>query len=199
MLNKSNANKILLVAGIDEAGRGPLAGPVYAAAVILNPKKKILGLADSKVLTAITREALEQKIKENSLSWAIGRAEVHEIDTINIHHASLLAMERAVTALSLAPELALIDGKHCPKLKCEMKAVINGDATIPAISAASILAKVARDREMILLSEQYPDYNFAEHKGYSTPKHLAILQRLGPTPIHRQSFAPVREWMEKNG
>lgn len=195
MTHKAKIAKISLIAGVDEAGRGPLAGPVYAAAVILNPKKKISGLADSKILSAKSRETLEKKIQQHALSWGIGRAEVDEIDSLNILQASLLAMERAVAALALIPELLLIDGNQYPKISYQMKTVINGDATIPAISAASILAKVARDREMILLSEVYPEYGFAEHKGYSTPQHLANLQRLGPSPIHRRSFAPVRNWV----
>lgn len=194
-MSKSQHHKeILMVAGVDEAGRGPLAGPVFAAAVILNPKKNIRGLADSKILTAKRREQLEKKIYSDALSWAVGRAEVHEIDNLNILQASLLAMERAVAALTLIPELVLIDGNQYPKLSLQMKTVINGDATIPAISAASILAKVARDREMILLSEQYPDYGFAEHKGYATKRHLTALNALGPSPIHRRSFAPVQKF-----
>lgn len=186
-----------LIAGVDEVGRGPLAGPVFAAAVILNPQKKIEGLVDSKILTAKQRELLAKKIQNYSLSWALGRAEVHEIDTLNILHASLLAMKRAVEGLSLIPDLVLIDGNQYPKLTCKMNAIVKGDETVPEISAASIVAKVARDLEMVMLCEQYPGYGFAKHKGYSTPEHLALLQQLGPSPIHRQSFAPVRNWVRR--
>lgn len=194
MRKKNNPADNVLTAGVDEVGRGPLAGPVFAAAVILNPRKKIKGLADSKVLTAKQRESLAKKIQTHALSWALGRAEVHEIDSINILHASLLAMKRAVEALSVTPELVLIDGNQYPKLNCKMQTIVKGDAIIPEISAASILAKVARDQEMVMLCQQYPGYGFSEHKGYSTPEHLANLKRLGPTPIHRQSFAPVQNW-----
>lgn len=182
-----------LIAGIDEAGRGPLAGPVFAAAVILDPEKPINGLKDSKKLTAKQREALADLIRQQALAWSVGRAEVAEIDSINILRASLLAMERAVAGLNILPELALIDGRECPKLLCPMQAIIGGDDTIPAISAASILAKVARDEAMVLLDAEYPGYGLAEHKGYGTKKHLAALQKLGLTPIHRRSFAPCRD------
>lgn len=182
-----------LIAGVDEAGRGPLAGPVYAAAVILDPKKRINGLADSKILTIEQRESLEKRIKEKALCWAVASADVQEIDTLNIFQANMLAMQRAVAALTTTPELALIDGKHCPQLNCKAEAIVDGDASIPAISAASILAKVARDRVMIALDAEYPGYGFAEHKGYSTKKHLAALKELGPSTIHRRSFAPVFE------
>jgi ribonuclease HII len=179
------------IAGIDEAGRGPLAGPVIAAAVILNPAKMIAGLADSKTLTEKKRDALFILIQEHALAWAIGRAEVEEIERLNIFHASLLAMQRAVLALPIMPEHALFDGTHCPQLPCFTEAIIKGDQKIPAISAASILAKVTRDREMRLLDAQYPGYGFAIHKGYGTAIHREALQRLGPCPQHRKSFRGV--------
>lgn len=181
-----------LVAGVDEAGRGPLAGPVFAAAVILDLKKPVIGLADSKILSEKKREALAKIIQEQSLAWAIGRAEVEEIDKINILQASLLAMQRAVEKLTIKPELALIDGNKCPVLECKTQAIVQGDKTVPAISAASILAKVTRDQEMLILHEQYPHYGFAEHKGYGTKKHLIALQQFGAASIHRRSFAPVK-------
>lgn len=182
-----------LTAGVDEVGRGPLAGPVVAAAVILNPKNKIKGLADSKILTATRREELAEIIKEKCLAYAIGRAEVEEIDRINIFQASLLAMQRAVAALAITPEHALIDGTHCPVLPCTSEAIIKGDSKIATISAASIIAKVTRDAEMCVWDQHYPEYGFARHKGYGTPEHLQALQRLGPTPLHRRSFAPVAQ------
>lgn len=180
-----------LIAGVDEVGRGPLAGPVVAAAVILDPKNKIDGLADSKLLTAKKREYLAYKIKESAKAWAIGRAEVEDIDRINIFQASLLAMQRAVLALTLLPTLVLIDGKHCPKLNCPSQAIIKGDQKIAEISAASIIAKVYRDAEMCRLDSHYPDYGFAQHKGYGTAQHLQALKVRGPVSIHRRSFAPV--------
>jgi ribonuclease HII len=181
------------IAGVDEAGRGPLAGPVVAAAVILNPAKPIAGLADSKQLTEKQREALFVLIQENALAYGVGRAEVEEIDRINILQATLLAMQRAIAALSHLPHLVLIDGNRAPKLICETKTIIAGDQTEPAISAASILAKVTRDREMIILDQQFPLYGFAKHKGYGTKDHLAALKQHGPCLIHRRSYAPVRE------
>ena len=183
--------KHVLIAGVDDVGRGPLAGPVLAAAVILNPNKRIRGLGDSKQLSEKQREKLFPIIQERSLAFAIGRAEVAEIDTLNIFHAGLLAMKRAIEALSVSPEHVLIDGTHCPELICTAEAIVKGDQKIPAISAASIIAKVTRDREMVVLDEQYPGYGFAEHKGYSTKQHLEALRRLGPCAIHRHSFAPV--------
>lgn len=183
---------LLLVAGVDEVGRGPLAGPVVAAAVILDPARPIEGLADSKKLSEARRDALAPIIQERALAWALGRAEVEEIDRINILQASLLAMRRAVLALSTAPEFALIDGNRCPELPCPSEAVVKGDSRVAAISAASIIAKVARDREMVELDAQYPGYGLAGHKGYPSPAHLAALERLGVTPIHRRSFGPVR-------
>lgn len=181
----------LLTAGIDEVGRGPLAGPVVAAAVILDPKKPIRGLTDSKLLSGKKREILAEKIRECALAWALGRAEVEEIDKINILQASLLAMQRAVAALHLTPEHALVDGNFPPKLLCSVQAIIKGDQLIPAISAASIIAKVARDAEMVAMENEFPGYGFASHKGYGTEQHLTALRKLGVTRIHRRSFAPV--------
>lgn len=183
---------IPLIAGVDEAGRGPLAGPVIAAAVILDPTHPIPGLADSKQLSSLRREQLAAEIRAHALSWALGRADVAEIDRINILQASLLAMRRAVESLTIAPDQALVDGKHCPLgLACPCQAIVKGDATIPAISAASILAKVARDAELCELHDRYPAYGFARHKGYPTLAHRDALRRLGPCPEHRRSFAPV--------
>jgi ribonuclease HII len=185
------------VAGVDEAGRGPLAGPVVAAAVILDPARPLPGLADSKTLTEKRRGALAGQIREQALAWALGRAEVEEIDRINILQASLLAMQRAVAALAVAPELALIDGNRCPELPCAAQAVIKGDSRVEAISAASILAKVARDVEMIELDARYPGYGLASHKGYGSRAHPAALESLGVTPIHRRSYAPVRRLLDE--
>jgi len=181
-----------LVAGVDEVGRGPLCGAVVTAAVILDPLRPILGLNDSKKLTEARREVLFDEIREKALSWCIARAEVEEIDRLNILHATMLAMQRAVEGLSITPKLALIDGNRCPVLQMPSSAVVKGDSQVPAIAAASILAKVSRDREMQLLDQQYPGYGIAGHKGYPTPVHLEALRRLGPTPIHRRSFGPVR-------
>lgn len=180
-------------AGIDEAGRGPLAGPVIAAAVILNPEKPILGLADSKTLSEKRRESLFEEIKCNALSFAIGRAEVFEIDEINILQATLLAMQRAVNALHLIPETILVDGRDQPNWHYPTQTIIQGDMKIACISAASIIAKVSRDREMLLWDEKFPAYGFAKHKGYGTKAHLAAIHEFGPCEIHRRSFAPVRE------
>jgi len=182
-----------LIAGVDEAGRGPLAGPVTAAAIILDPARPIPGLADSKRLTPDQREALEQAIRERALAFAVARATVGEIDRINILWASLLAMQRAVENLDIPPQRALVDGNRRPRLACPVETVVKGDATIPVISAASILAKVARDREMRILDDQFPGYGFARHKGYPTRAHLAALRALGPCVLHRRSFRPVRE------
>lgn len=182
-----------LVCGVDEAGRGPLAGPVITAAVMLDRKKPIAGLRDSKRLTARQRDKLAQQIREEAIVWSLGRAEVHEIDALNILQASLLAMQRAVIALGKEPQLALIDGNIVPRnLPCEGLAVIGGDDTYAEIAAAAILAKVSRDEEMMALHQCYPDYGFATHKGYATKEHLAALSLHGPTPVHRRSFAPVR-------
>ena len=188
----------LVVCGVDEAGRGPLAGPVYAAAVILDPARRVNGLTDSKVLTAERRELLAGRIRERAVAWAVAFASVEEIDAINIFRASLLAMRRAVEALSVAPQEALIDGTHCPELACRARAIVDGDASHKAISAASILAKTARDAEMTRLHERYPHYGFDKHKGYSTPEHLESLQRHGPCEIHRRSFEPVRVFFQKD-
>lgn len=182
-----------LVAGVDEVGRGPLAGPVVAAAVILDPARPIEGLADSKKLSEKRREALAILIRERALAWALGRAEVEEIDRLNILQASLLAMQRAVTALQPQAEFALIDGNRCPTLPCPAEAVIKGDERVQVISAASVIAKVARDREMVALDEQYPGYGLARHKGYPTKAHIESLRRLGITNIHRRTFGPVRK------
>ena len=182
----------LCIAGVDEVGRGPLVGAVVTAAVILDPAKPILGLADSKKLTEKSREALYIEIKEKALSWSLGRAEPDEIDQLNILHATMLAMQRAVAGLHITPDMVLIDGNRCPKLPMASQAVVKGDSKVAEISAASILAKVTRDREMVELDLQFPDYGFAKHKGYPTPVHLESLAKLGATPHHRRSFAPVR-------
>lgn len=184
------------VAGVDEVGRGPLAGPVVAAAVILDPQRPIAGLADSKALSEQRREELAILIRERAIAWAVGRAEIEEIDRINILQASLLAMRRAVLALRPQPEFALVDGNRCPALPCEAEAIIKGDATVAVISAASILAKVTRDREMVTFEQEYPGYGFASHKGYPTKAHLTALARLGVTPIHRRSFGPVKKCLQ---
>lgn len=181
------------VAGVDEVGRGPIAGPVVAAAVILLPEKPIKGLADSKQLSEKKREALFQEIQEKALAYAVGRAEVEEIDRINILQASLLAMRRAVLALSVKPDIVWVDGQYCPKVPYSTRAFIKGDERISVISAASIIAKVTRDREMKCLAQEYPGYGLEQNKGYPTPKHLAALTALGVTPLHRRSFAPVRK------
>lgn len=181
-----------IVAGVDEAGRGPLAGPVMAAAVVLDPRRPIEGLADSKRLSPDRREALARAIRAQALAWAVACAEVEEIDSINILSASLLAMQRAVAGLALEPSLVLVDGNRAPDLPCQVRAIVKGDASVPAISAASILAKVARDKLMGEMDRRYPGYGFARHKGYPTPAHLEALKRLGPSPIHRRSFAPVK-------
>lgn len=188
-----------LVAGVDEVGRGPLAGPVVAAAVILDPACPIDGLKDSKRLSPRRRETLAGQIESAALAWALGRAEVEEIDAINILQASLLAMQRAVAALPLAPELVLVDGNQCPRLGCPAQAVVKGDALVAAISAASIVAKVSRDREMLELDARYPGYGLAQHKGYPSKAHLAALQALGVSPVHRRSYAPVRRALDARG
>ena len=183
-----------LICGIDEAGRGPWAGPVTAAAVILDPAHPIEGLTDSKKLTEARREKLEPLIKTQALAWAVAEASVEEIDALNIREATFLAMIRALEGLSPAPELALIDGNALPKgLPCAAQAIVKGDQSEPAISAASILAKTARDRLMRSYEETYPGYGFARHKGYGAAAHGEALTRLGPCPIHRMSFAPVRK------
>ncbi|MAW30061.1 MAG: ribonuclease HII [Gammaproteobacteria bacterium] len=181
------------VAGVDEVGRGPLAGAVFAAAVILNPLSSIEGLRDSKILTVKKRAALDLEIRSKAVAFCVAEASVEEIDRLNILWASMLAMERAVAGLSLQPDSALVDGNRVPSLSCPAQYVIGGDDKITAIAAASIIAKVARDRAMEALDDQYPEYGFARHKGYPTRHHLAVLRRLGPTPIHRMSFAPCRQ------
>jgi ribonuclease HII len=183
---------VRLICGVDEVGRGPLAGPVVAAAVILDPRQTIDGLADSKKLSEKRREMLAPIIQQKSLAWALGRAEVEEIDQLNILHASLLAMQRAVAALSITPHHALVDGNKIPELSCTAKAIIGGDDREPCIAAASIIAKVARDDEMRGLAKQYPEYGFAQHKGYPTKVHREALIKYGVTPIHRRSFRPVQ-------
>ncbi|QHG66613.1 ribonuclease HII [Pseudomonas putida] len=189
-----------LVAGVDEVGRGPLCGAVVTAAVILDPARPILGLNDSKKLTEAKREALFDEICEKALSFCIARAEVEEIDRLNILQATMLAMQRAVEGLHVTPKLALIDGNRCPKLAVPAAPVVKGDSQVPAIAAASILAKVTRDREMSAFELIYPGYGIGGHKGYPTPVHLEALARLGPTPIHRRSFGPVRAaWEAREG
>jgi len=185
------------IAGVDEAGRGPLAGPVIAAAVILNEANSIAGLADSKTLSASRREELALLIRERALCWALGRAEVEEIDRLNILQASLLAMKRAVEALSMTPLLVLVDGNQAPEVGYPVQTVVRGDASVPAISAASILAKVARDAEMRLLDSRFPGYGFSKHKGYPTAAHLQALEIQGVSSIHRRTFGPVRQLLDK--
>ena len=188
-----------LIAGVDEVGRGPLVGAVVAAAVILDPNKPIKGLADSKKLSETKREALAIEIKEKALSWGIGRAEAEEIDTINILQATFVAMKRAVESLSVQPDHLQIDGNRCPPdLDYSMEAIIKGDSKIAAISAASIIAKVARDAEMIALDKRYPEYGFAAHKGYPTKKHREALLQYGAISEHRRSFKPVKSVLENN-
>ncbi|HSN00735.1 MAG TPA: ribonuclease HII [Rudaea sp.] len=182
-----------LTAGVDEAGRGPLAGPVVVAAVILDPARPIDGIADSKVLTAARRDALDAQIRERALGFSVVEIGVDDIDRLNILQATLLGMSRALAALAPAPRLALIDGNRLPKnLVCAARAIVDGDALEPAIGAASILAKVARDRILCELDAIHPGYGFARHKGYPTPEHFAALERLGPCAAHRRSFAPVQ-------
>lgn len=186
------------ICGVDEAGRGPLAGAVFAAAVILDPNKPIAGLADSKKLSEKKRDFLAGEIKEKALAWAIASCSAEEIDEINILQASLLAMKRAVEGLSLQPDELLVDGLHCPKLSIPMRAIVQGDSKEACISAASILAKTARDAELYILDEQYPQYGFAKHKGYPTPLHMQMLALHGVLPIHRKTYAPVRRLLEAN-
>ena len=187
-----------LLCGIDEAGRGPLAGPVYAAAVILDPAKpRIRGLTDSKLLSPEAREIYAIRIRERALAWAVASASVEEIDRLNILRAALLAMKRAVEALQIAAEEAIVDGNIAPPLLIPCTTLVDGDLLHPSISAASILAKTARDAELVALDALYPQYGFAQHKGYSTPQHMEALQRHGPCPIHRRSFAPVAQrWLD---
>jgi ribonuclease HII len=187
-----------LICGVDEAGRGPIAGPVYAAAVILDPARQVRGLADSKVLTPERREVLAERIKERAIAWSIAHASVEEIDRINILRASLLAMRRAVESLAIKPEEAWIDGNMCPDLACTARAIVDGDATHKPISAASILAKTARDAEMAALHDRFPQYGFDQHKGYATPEHLEAVGRVGPCAIHRRSFRSVAVFFQGN-
>ena len=182
----------LLICGVDEAGRGPLAGPVFAACVILRRDDPIEGLADSKILSRERREELAVQIRDRAAAWAVSSASVEEIDRINILRASLLAMRRAVEQLVIEPHEVLVDGLHCPEVRFPVRAIVDGDALVAEISAASILAKTSRDALMLQLHQLYPDYGFDSHKGYSTPQHLEALQRFGICPIHRRSFAPVR-------
>jgi ribonuclease HII len=187
----------LIICGVDEAGRGPLAGPVYAAAVILDEARPIPGLADSKKLSEKRRDALALEIKQHAVAWAIAEASVEEIDSLNILRASLLAMKRAVHGLAVQPQEVWADGLYCPDTGLPSRAIVKGDSTVAAISAASILAKTARDEIMLRLHEQYPQYGFAVHKGYPTAAHLAALQEHGVSSIHRRSFRPVRELLQR--
>lgn len=186
-----------LTAGVDEAGRGPLAGPVVAAAVILDDARPIAGLADSKRLSPARREALALEVRANSLAWGLGWADAAEVDALNVLQATFLAMRRALIALRATPAHVVVDGDRCPSLRelgfdCTVEAVIRGDATVASVSAASILAKTARDACMRELDLRYPGYGFADHKGYPTAAHVAALRRLGPSPVHRRSYAPVQ-------
>lgn len=188
-----------LLAGVDEVGRGPLVGAVVTAAVILNPERPIPGLADSKKLTDKRREVLYEQIIEHAASWSLGRCEAGEIDRLNIFQATMVAMERAVAGLHVAPEYVLVDGNRCPGWRWASEPVVKGDSRVEAISAASIIAKVTRDREMVVLHEEFPEYGFASHKGYPTPVHLEALGRLGATAHHRRSFRPVQEAIDAVG
>lgn len=181
-----------LIAGVDEAGRGPLAGPVVAAAVVWDPAMPVAGVRDSKQLSSQERERLAETIREHALAWAIGRASVEEIDALNILQASLLAMRRAVLALTVAPHSVRVDGRHGPDVPHPVETIIRGDALVPVISAASILAKVVRDADMVALDQIYPPYGFAQHKGYPTRAHRVALRLHGPCPAHRRTFRPVK-------
>jgi len=187
---------VKIAAGVDEAGRGPLAGAVFAAAVILDPNQTITGLADSKALSEKQRDRLAPIIKQSARAWAIASASVAEIDSLNILQATLLAMQRAVEGLNIKPEIALVDGNQSPKLSCDVLTIIKGDSKVAVISAASILAKTARDSELMDLARQYPGYAFEQHKGYGTALHMQRLKELGPCPAHRRSFSPVRKLLE---
>jgi ribonuclease HII len=186
-------SQVLLICGVDEAGRGPLAGPVSAAAVILDPDNPIAGLADSKKLTERKRDQLAPIIRERALAWAVAYADVSEIDQLNILQATLLAMRRAVLALHIQPQQVLVDGLYCPQTGIPSQAIVKGDSKVAAISAASILAKTARDALMLELHEMYPQYGFADHKGYPTTAHVAALREHGVSIVHRKSFRPVRD------
>lgn len=192
------ANTGMILVGVDEAGRGPLAGPVVAAAVVLDVASPIDGLADSKTLSAARREMLASQIREHALAWALGMASVAEIDRLNILQATLLAMQRAVEGLGVQPGLALVDGNRAPRLSCPVRTVVRGDSLVQSISAASILAKVARDAIMLNLDGEYPGYGFAIHKGYPTAAHRQALELLGPSAVHRRSFGPVRRLLVNN-
>lgn len=189
----------LLVAGVDEAGRGPLAGPVFAAAVILDPLRPIAGLADSKILSESKREDLYSLIKSSALSWSIAEAGVEEIDRLNILQATLLAMQRAVNGLHIQPDEVLVDGNRLPKLAMPAQAIVKGDSKVQAISAASILAKVERDRLMVDYHRQYPDFAFHLHKGYGTKQHLVEIEQSGILDVHRRSFNPVKTMLTQKG
>lgn len=184
-----------LIAGVDEVGRGPLCGDVVTAAVILDPNKAIVGLTDSKKLTEKKREQLFDIIKQNALAWSIARASVDEIDKLNILHATMLAMQRAVAQLPIKPNFVLVDGNRCPNFGIQTQAVIKGDLLVAEISAASILAKVTRDREMIALDQLYPQYGLAKHKGYPTKAHLAAIEKHGINHLYRKSYAPIKKLM----
>ena len=184
----------ILLAGVDEVGRGPLAGPVVTAAVILDPDNPVEGLRDSKKLSERKRESLYEQIRERALAWCLGRCEVAEIDQLNIHGATMLAMERAVSGLTPAPEFVAVDGHRCPEWQWPSMAVVKGDNRMDAIAAASILAKVTRDREMVAMDRDYPGYGLAGHKGYPTKAHIEALKNQGASPMHRRSFAPVRDY-----
>ncbi|MEK7792810.1 MAG: ribonuclease HII [Pseudomonadota bacterium] len=188
----TDLNPFRLICGVDEAGRGPLAGPVFAACVVLGAACRIEGLADSKKLSEKKRDSLAIAIKKYARAWAIASASVAEIDQLNILQASLLAMKRSVESLPFKPDIALVDGNQCPQLSCVVQTIVRGDSLIPEISAASILAKTARDAEMLRLHQHFPLYGFDQHKGYPTKRHITALQQYGVTSIHRQSFAPVK-------
>lgn len=191
-------SELLLICGVDEAGRGPLAGPVSAAAVILDPARPIAGLADSKKLSEKQRDLLAPLIRERALAWAVAYAEVDEIDQLNILQATLLAMRRAVLALHIQPHQVLVDGLYCPQTGIPSQAIVKGDSKVAAISAASILAKTSRDELMLKLHAQYPQYGFDAHKGYPTAAHIAALQQHGISDVHRRSFRPVRELITRS-
>ena len=196
LFDEDYASGVTLFCGADEAGRGPIAGPVFAAAVILDPDHPIAGLKDSKKLSEHRRDELALEIKQYARAWAIAECSIEEIDELNILHASMLAMKRAIESLAIRPELALIDGNRCPKLAIAAKAILKGDDKVPAISAASILAKTARDAVMLDLHRQYPEYGFDRHKGYPTAYHLEQLSIHGVSPVHRKTYAPVRKILE---
>lgn len=197
--NQAGTSERFLVAGVDEAGRGPLAGSVYAAAVILDPERKVAGLADSKVLAEERREELACEIKESAVAYSIAKANVEEIDRLNILHASMLAMARAIEGLSVAPNHCMIDGNRCPVTSCNCQAIVKGDSLVQEISAASILAKVARDHSMHELHTRYPVYGFDSNKGYPTRVHLQAIKEHGVLDEHRRSFGPVKQCLQEAG